>query len=107
MNQQEKIIRQLTEMYARERDLLTDLQKDIVDTYYKSTAHPFDRNDAIDQFRSNNVKYPDMYAAILVAAGSNMVPLSTLTDNVLSMNLSMQLNYLVAKEIAQQSLRGL
>ena len=102
MNQQEEIIRQLTEMYARERDWLTDLQKDIVDTYYKSTAQPFDRNAAIDQFRSNNVKYPDMYAAILVAAGSNMVPLPTLTDSVLSMNLSMQLNYLVAKETSKR-----
>lgn len=102
MNQQEEIIRQLTEMYAMERDWLTDLQKDIVDTYYKSTAQPFDRNAAIDQFRSNNVKYPDMYAAILVAAGSNMVPLPTLTDNVLSMNLSMQLNYLVAKETSKR-----
>lgn len=102
MNQQEEIIRQLTEMYAMERDWLTDLQKDIVDTYYKSTAQPFDRNAAIDQFRSNNVKYPDMYAAILVAAGSNMVPLPTLTDSVLSMNLSMQLNYLVAKETSKR-----
>ena len=102
MNQQEEIIRQLTEMYARKRDLLTDLQKDIVDTYYKSTAQPFDRNGAIDQFRSNNVKYPDMYATILVAAGSNMVPSSALTDSVLGMNLSMQLNYLVVKETSKK-----
>lgn len=102
MNQQEEIIRQLTEMYARERDWLTDLQKDIVDTYYKSTAQPFDRNAAIDQFRSNNVKYPDMYAAILAAAGSNMVPSSTLTDSVLVMNLSIQLNYLLAKETSKK-----
>lgn len=102
MNQQEKIIRQLAEMYARERDWLTDLQKDIVDTYYKSTAQPFDRNAAIDQFRSNNVKYPDMYAAILAAAGSNMVPSSTLTDSVLVMNLSIQLNYLLAKETSKK-----
>ena len=101
MNQQD-IIRQAAELYAKERSFLTDLQKDIADTYGKLIANPFERNDAINQIGSNNVKYPEMHAAILVAAGSNTARLSNLTNNALNMNLSMQLNYLVSKEIANK-----
>lgn len=101
MNQQD-IIRQAAELYARERRFLTDLQKDIVDTYGKLIANPFERNDVINQIKQNNTKYPDMYATIQAIPKVTAVSFETITDSGLQSNLYLQLEYLYLKETQNQ-----
>lgn len=102
MNQQE-LFRQAVELCSRKRGLLTDLQKDIVDTYSKLTSKPFDRNGAITQIGINNVKHNGMYDAIVAISGHNIAPLSRLPNEVLCMNLSVQLSFLLVKETESKS----
>lgn len=101
MNQQD-IIRQATELYVRERGFLTDLQKDIVDTYHVLSVSPFKRDNAIKQIKQNNAKYPDMYTSIQAKLKVVTVSFETVTDYGLQSNLQMQLEYLSLKEFQHQ-----
>lgn len=99
---QEEIIRQVTELCARERMSLTDLQKDITDTYHVLFASPFERNNAIKQIKQNSAKHPDMYTAIQADPRVTTVPFETVPDCGLQSNLHMQLKYLCLKELQHQ-----
>lgn len=101
MNQQD-IIRQATELYARKRELLSDLQKDIVDTYHVLSVSPFKRDNAIKQIKQNNAKYPGMFASIQANPQVTTVSFETITDCGLQSNLQMQLEYLSLKEFQHQ-----
>lgn len=101
MNPQD-IIRQAAELYTKERRFLTDLQKDIADTYHVLFVSPYKRDDAIKQIRQNNAKHPDMCTAIQANPRVTAVPFETITDCGLQSNLQMQLEYLSLKEFQQQ-----
>ena len=78
---------------------ITPLQKDILDTWYEVRNNPFDKDSAQKQIVSNNIKHPDIYAAILVSPGVVQKPFDTVTQEDMIFNLNRQLTCLAAKEM--------
>lgn len=49
-------------MALKEKQVISPLEQDILDTYHTMTKIPFDRASAIQQAFSNNSNHPDMLA---------------------------------------------
>ena len=50
--------------FLKDKENITDLEKDILDTWNELQKNPFDRNSAQLQILQNNAKYPDIFIAI-------------------------------------------
>ncbi len=50
--------------YLRQKQYITDLEKDILDTWNELQKSPFDRSSAQLQIMQNNAKHPEILAAI-------------------------------------------
>ena len=77
---------------------LTDLEKDILDTWNEIQKVPFDRVSAQRQVIQNNVKYPDIFAAISARPTVNIRPFTQVTEANIQYNLKEQLTALALKE---------
>lgn len=77
---------------------LTDLEKDILDTWNEIQKVPFDRVSAQRQVIQNNVKYPDIFAAISARPTVNIRPFTQVTESNIQYNLKEQLTALALKE---------
>lgn len=77
---------------------LTDLEKDILDTWNEIQKKPFDRVSAQRQVIQNNVKYPDIFAAISACPTVNIRPFTQVTQSDIQYNLKEQLTALALKE---------
>ena len=77
---------------------LTDLEKDILDTWNEIQKVPFDRVSAQRQVIQNNVKYPDIFAAISARPTVNIRPFTQVTQSDIQYNLKEQLTALALKE---------
>ena len=77
---------------------LTDLEKDILDTWNEIQKKPFDRASAQRQIIQNNVKYPDIFAAISARPTVNIRPFTQVTQSDIQYNLKEQLTALALKE---------
>ena len=78
---------------------LTLLQKDILDTWNELQKDPFDKESARRQIVSNNINYPDVFAAIQVLPGVVQKPFDAVTPEEMIHNLHRQLEGLVYKEM--------
>ena len=77
---------------------LTDLEKDILDTWNEIQKKPFDRASAQRQIIQNNVKYPDIFAAINARPTVNIRPFTQVMESDIQYNLKEQLTALALKE---------
>ena len=77
---------------------LTDLEKDILDTWNEIQKVPFDRVSAQRQVIQNNVKYPDIFAAISARPTVNIRPFTQVTESNIQYNLKEQLTARALKE---------
>ncbi len=77
---------------------LTNLEKDILDTWNEIQKKPFDRASAQRQIIQNNVKYPDIFAAISARPTVNIRPFTQVTESNIQYNLKEQLTALALKE---------
>lgn len=84
--------------YLRQRNELTDLERDILDTADEIQKTPFDRASAEWQAKKNNAKYPDMYGAIMALPNTTSIPWEQTTDKEVWSCLSHQLDCLIMKE---------
>ena len=50
--------------YLRQKQYITDLEKDVLDTWDELQKSPFDRSSAQLQIMQNNAKHPEIFAAI-------------------------------------------
>lgn len=82
----------------KEKEYLTDLEKDILDTWNEIQKKPFDRASAQRQVIQNNVKYPDIFAAISARPTVNIRPFTQVTESNIQYNLKEQLTALALKE---------
>ena len=80
------------------KQCLTDLEKDILDTWNEIQKKPFDRASAQRQIIQNNVKYPDIFAAISARPTVNIRPFTQVTQSDIQYNLKEQLTALALKE---------
>ena len=81
--------------FLKDKENITDLEKDILDTWNELQKNPFDRNSAQLQILQNNAKYPDIFIAIR--------PFEQATEADIQYNLENQLIALATKEGAANS----
>ena len=84
--------------YLKQKQYLTDLEKDILDTWNELQKNPFDRSAAQKQVVQNNAKHPEILAAIKALPATETRPFEQATDSDIRYNLEKQLAALAAKE---------
>ena len=77
---------------------ITDLEKDILDTFDKLCKQPFSREEVQKKVADNFRNHWDIKLSAGVALGGNFLPAQYLTDDELRKNLSFQLAELCDKE---------
>ena len=82
----------------QEKQYLTDLEKDILDTWNELQKNPFDRSAAQKQVIQNNAKHPEIFVAIAALPATETRPFEQATDSDIRYNLEKQLAALAAKE---------
>ena len=84
--------------YLKQKQYLTDLEKDILDTWNELQKNPFDRSAAQKQVIQNNAKHPEIFVAIAALPATETRPFDQATDSDIRYNLEKQLAALAAKE---------
>ena len=84
--------------FLQEKQYLTDLEKDILDTWNELQKNPFDRSAAQRQVIQNNAKHPEIFVAIAALPATETRPFEQATDSDIRYNLEKQLAALAAKE---------
>ena len=84
--------------YLRQKQYLTDLEKDILDTWNELQKNPFDRSAAQKQVLQNNTKYPEIFFAIKSMPTTVTRPFDQATEFDIRCNLEKQLAAFAAKE---------
>lgn len=84
--------------YLKQKQYLTDLEKDILDTRNELQKNPFDRSAAQKQVVQNNAKHPEIFVAIAALPATETRPFEQATDSDIRYNLEKQLAALAAKE---------
>ena len=84
--------------YLKQKQYLTDLEKDILDTWNELQKNPFDRSAAQKQVIQNNAKHPEIFVAIAALPATETRPFEQATDSDIRYNLENQLAALAAKE---------
>lgn len=82
----------------KEKDVITPLEQDILDTYHEVSKNPFDRDSAIRQAQKNNLNHPDIFAAISMSPTTVFKPWVVASDEDVCSNLACQLGALAEKE---------
>lgn len=89
--------RLLIEM-LKQKQFITPLEQDILDTWNELQKQPFDMKSANRQIVSNNIDHPQIAAAVTALPTTVQKPQDQITEQDLQYVLSMQLDGLVAKE---------
>lgn len=84
--------------FLQEKQYLTDLEKDTLDTWNELQKNPFDRSAAQKQVIQNNAKHPEIFVAIAALPATETRPFEQATDSDIRYNLEKQLAALAAKE---------
>lgn len=84
--------------FLRQKQYITDLEKDILDTWDELQKNPIDCISAKDQIRTNNTKYPDVFTAVAALPTTVVRPFKQATESDIRYNLENQLVALTAKE---------
>ena len=84
--------------YLKQKQYLTDLEKDILDTWNELQKNPFDRSAAQKQVVQNNAKHPEIFVAIAALPATETRPFEQATDSDIRYHLEKQLAALAAKE---------
>ena len=84
--------------YLKQKQHLTDLEKDILDTWNELQKNPIDRFAAQKQVMQNNAKHPEIFAAIAALPATETRPFEQATESDIRYNLEKQLAALAAKE---------
>lgn len=87
--------------FLRQKQYLTDLEKDILDTANELQKIPFDRIAAELQVKKIDFTYPAIRAAISVLPTTIVRPFTKATDADIRYNLNHQLDALIAKELEE------
>lgn len=83
----------------KEKDVITPLEQDILDTYNELNKKPFDREAVIRQCKKNNINHPDIFIAISMSPTTVFKPWSDASNEDVYYNLTSQLGALVEKEL--------
>ena len=84
--------------YLKLNGTISDLEKDILDTFDKLAKQPFSREDAQKKVGENYTKYSDIIVSAGLTLGGSFIPLQDLSNKELHDNLCVQLIKLCEKE---------
>lgn len=82
----------------KEKNIITPLEQDILDTYHEANKNLFDRDSAIRQAQKNNHNHPDIFAVISMSPTTVLKPWVVASDEDVYSNLTSQLGALADKE---------
>ncbi len=82
----------------RQKVVITDLEKDILDTWNELQKNPIDRFAMQKQVTQNNAKHPEILAAIKALPTTVVRPFDQVTESDIRYNLGKQLEALAVKE---------
>ena len=83
--------------YMKQHGVISDLEKDIVNTIAVYTKRPFERNSAEQKIRENNARYPDVLVMIKAVPGIETKPFDEVSDMDVLHNLYMQIRAMCMK----------
>ena len=84
--------------FLKQKQVITSLEKDILDTYHELQKSPFDTNSAEQKIFSNNIKYPQIALKVAALPSTVQKPREQITEVDLRYILSCQLAGLMEKE---------
>ena len=67
--------------YLRQKQYITDLEKDILDTWNELQKNPFDRSAAQKQVIQNNAKHPEIFVAFAALRATECRPFVEASDS--------------------------
>ena len=82
----------------KQKQVISPLEQDILDTYHEVGKHPFDRDSAIRQAQKNNLNHPDIFATISMSPNTVFKPWAMASDVDVCSNLTSQFEALAEKE---------
>ena len=82
----------------KQKQFITPLEQDILDTWNELQKQPFDMNSANRQIVSNDINHPQIAVAVAALPTTVQKARNQITEQDLQYVLSMQLDSLVAKE---------
>lgn len=82
----------------KQKQVLTPLEQDILDTWNELQKRPFDMNAANRQIVSNDINHPQIALAVAALPTTVQKPRNQITEEDLRYILNMQLSGLIAKE---------
>lgn len=80
--------------YLKQKQYLTDLEKDILDTWNELQKNPIDCSAAQRQVLQNDAKYPEIFFAIKSMPTTVLRPIEQMTESDIRYNLENQLQHL-------------
>ena len=85
--------------YLRNKQNLTDLEKDILSSLNKLNEKPFDRSGTEQKLIENNIKYENMLIPMQLGDEAHLLPFAQLSDDEIWNNLYLQVLGLCLKEL--------
>lgn len=85
--------------YLKSQKEITDLEKDILDTWDELQKIPFDGLSARQRMGKNYTSYPDIFVSASLATGEIAKPDNALSDEQVKGNLHWQLTMMAEKEL--------
>ena len=83
--------------YLKQKNQLSPLESDIIETWETLVSQPFDANAAEQKIVSNNAKYPEIFITIAGMPNTVIKPFSEVTEEDIKYNLRNQLEQMVLK----------
>lgn len=83
--------------FLRHKRIITNLEKDFLDTANELNKNPFDKESAEKQVILNYINYPDIFAMVSSFATTVQKPSNEITEEDVKYNLCTQLAILVEK----------
>ena len=82
----------------KQKQFITPLEQDILDTYHELNKKPFERDSAIRQSQKNNINHPDIFREMSARPTTILRPWAAATDEDVYSNLTSQFDALVERE---------
>ena len=82
----------------KQKQVITPLEQDILDTYHELNKKPFERDSAIRQGQKNNINHPDIFEEISANPTTVVKPWTVASDEDVYSNLMSQLGALTERE---------
>lgn len=89
--------------WLKQKQFITELEKDILDSWHELQKQPFDRQSLEMKIRENSAKYPEIFIEISMTPGIVTKSFVQVTDEEIKGNLAMQIELLCVKKMEEKN----